>query len=61
MPTKKTPVLNLDKENTLTMEFSLDTEQVQAIRKCIEGGSLKVVVHDVDLSHARGRGGWLYD
>lgn len=61
MSTRKTPKLSLDNEKTLTMEFPVDSDQIQAIRKCLEGGSLKVVVHEVDLAHGRGRDGWLYD
>jgi len=61
MSDKKSPRLTLDKEKTLSMEFPLDSEQIVAIRKCLENADLKVVVHEVDLTHGRGRDGWLYD
>lgn len=61
MPTRKSPKLELDKEKTLSMEFPLDSDQVAAIKKCLESKSLKVVVQEVDLSQGRARDGWLYD
>ena len=45
----------------LTLNMPLDDRKIEAIKRCIAKGTLKITVSRVDLAAGRLGAGWLYD